>query len=82
VISDLTGNTAEMVPNRYDFDLATGHSDTGLRACTYDLDIIPGEEGDIVFVEPPEGGTNWRLVELRPVSESSGASFLLCPRCD
>ncbi|KAI0339942.1 DUF455-domain-containing protein [Trametopsis cervina] len=56
--------------HRYDFDLETGHSDTGLKACTYALDIRPGEDGDIVFVEAPEGGTNWQLVELRPVSEA------------
>lgn len=54
---------------RYDFDLKTGQSDTGLKACTYAIDIRTGDDGDIVYVQAPEGGTKWRLVELRPVSE-------------
>ena len=57
---------------RYDFDLKTGHSETGLKACTYSVDVRRSESNeseDDVWVEVPEGGTNWRLVELRPVSE-------------
>ena len=52
--------------DRYDFDLTTGKSDTGLRACTYAVEV----KGDgCVYMEAPEDGTNWRVVELRPVSE-------------
>lgn len=65
---------------RYDFDLRTGQSETGLKACTYAVQLQPSDtdgDDDIVWVEVPEGGTNWRLVELRPVSEGS----LLSPFC-
>ncbi|EKM53262.1 uncharacterized protein PHACADRAFT_259480 [Phanerochaete carnosa HHB-10118-sp] len=58
--------------HRYDFDLKTGHSETGLKACTYAVQVRPGGSDppeERVWVEAPEGGTNWRLVELRPVSE-------------
>ncbi|KAI0795865.1 DUF455-domain-containing protein [Abortiporus biennis] len=56
--------------HRYDFDLRTGHSETGLKACTYAIEVRTDEHGDdIVWVQSPEGGSNWRIVELRPVSE-------------
>ncbi|KAI0310222.1 hypothetical protein OF83DRAFT_1026353, partial [Amylostereum chailletii] len=67
-----TGVVAVCPWHRYDFDLRTGHSVTGLKACTYAVDVRPGAaEGDPdeVWVETPEGGKGWRLVELRPVSE-------------
>jgi hypothetical protein len=54
---------------RYDFDLKTGKSEmTGLKACTYAVEV---KDDGFVYVECPEGGTNWRLVELRPVSEGT-----------
>ncbi|KAE9390401.1 hypothetical protein BT96DRAFT_1064536 [Gymnopus androsaceus JB14] len=57
--------------HRYDFDLKTGKSETGLRTCTYaiqvKLDPESGEEQ--ILMKAPEGGTNWRVVELRPVSK-------------
>jgi len=57
--------------HRYDFDLRTGQSETGLKACTYPIEINPGPDGtDEVWLEAPEGGTDWKLVELRPVSEA------------
>ncbi|KAG6902711.1 hypothetical protein C0995_012852 [Termitomyces sp. Mi166 len=57
--------------HRYDFDLRTGKSETGLRACTYAVEVKTDlSDGiDKVWVEIPTGGTGWRLVELRPVSE-------------
>lgn len=56
--------------SRYDFDLKTGHSETGLKACTYATDVRKSDEGaEYIYVETPEGGSNWRLVEFRPVSE-------------
>ncbi|KAI0738170.1 hypothetical protein C8Q80DRAFT_1207277, partial [Daedaleopsis nitida] len=55
---------------RYDFDLRTGHSETGLKACTYATDIRTSDDGEEhIWVETPEAGTGWRLVEFRPVSE-------------
>jgi hypothetical protein len=66
---------------RYDFDLRTGKSETGLRACTFAVFVDKGE-GDVemVYLEVPEEGSGWRLVELRPVSEGE---FLLgsCALC-
>ncbi|KAI0071363.1 DUF455-domain-containing protein [Panus rudis PR-1116 ss-1] len=57
--------------HRYDFDLKTGHSDTGLRACTYDIELRKTEsDTEEVWLQTPEDGSNWRLVELRPVSEA------------
>ncbi|KAK0206586.1 hypothetical protein DFS33DRAFT_1257370 [Desarmillaria ectypa] len=55
----------------YDFNLETGKSETGLHTCTYDVEvnINPLDGLDTVYVETPKVGTNWRLVELRPVSE-------------
>lgn len=55
---------------RYDFDLKTGHSETGLKACTYATDIRVDDEGiEQIWIETPEGSRSWRLVEFRPVSE-------------
>lgn len=64
--------------NRYDFDLKTGKSETGLVACTYAVEVKHDSADDLdkVYVETPKGGTHWRLVELRPVSE--GSSPWLC----
>ncbi|TFK20176.1 DUF455-domain-containing protein [Coprinopsis marcescibilis] len=58
--------------HRYDFDLSTGKSDTGLKACTFKVQVRRDEEDGVMkvyMVELPEGGTDWRVVELRPVSE-------------
>ncbi|TFK86957.1 DUF455-domain-containing protein [Polyporus arcularius HHB13444] len=65
-----TGIVAVCPWHRYDFDLKTGHSETGLKACTYATDIRNTEDGEEhIWVETPEGGSGWRLVEFRPVSE-------------
>ncbi|KAH7100325.1 DUF455-domain-containing protein [Auriculariales sp. MPI-PUGE-AT-0066] len=62
--------------HRYDFDLVTGHSQTGMRACTYTCDLRSGanvkDNGELKDIwigspEPVNGG--WQLVEKRPVSE-------------
>lgn len=64
---------------RYDFDLRTGKSETGLRACTYAVEIRTNPTDEhIVWVQTPEGGSNWQLVELQPVSE--GTVFCLRER--
>lgn len=56
---------------RYDFDLRTGKSETGLGACTYSVEVkVDFIDGiDKVYMETPSVGSEWRLVELRPVSE-------------
>ncbi|KAF5347814.1 hypothetical protein D9756_010294 [Leucocoprinus leucothites] len=56
--------------HRYDFDLRTGKSETGLKACTFAVHVNPNSEGvEVVSIEAPEEGSGWRLVELRSVSE-------------
>ncbi|KIL63753.1 hypothetical protein M378DRAFT_24953 [Amanita muscaria Koide BX008] len=73
-----TGLVAVCPWHRYDFDLRTGKSEMGLKACTYAVRLVPssGKDhhqsdklGDTVYIETPEGSSGWRLVELRPVSE-------------
>ncbi|KAF8321160.1 DUF455-domain-containing protein [Clavulina sp. PMI_390] len=69
--------------HKYDFDLKTGHSDHGIRACTYAVQLrpqtredpspaaTPSKGGDQileVWVEAPSPDA-WEVVELRPVSE-------------
>ncbi|EMD31563.1 hypothetical protein CERSUDRAFT_144877 [Gelatoporia subvermispora B] len=66
-----TGIVAVCPWHRYDFDLRTGKSETGLRACTYAVEVRLDDDGvEHVWVETPSGGSDWRLVELRPVSEA------------
>ncbi len=62
--------------SRYDFDLTTGHSETGMKACTYATDIRTEDGAEHIWVETPEGGSGWRLVEFRPVSEGAQVSLL------
>lgn len=50
--------------HRYDFDLRTGESSTGLKACAYPIDLRNGE----VWVGSPGEGL-WEVAEQRPVSE-------------
>ncbi|KAI0824449.1 DUF455-domain-containing protein [Trametes gibbosa] len=65
-----TGLVAVCPWHRYDFDLKTGHSETGLKACTYNTENRVDDSGmEHIWVETPAGGRNWRLVEFRPVSE-------------
>ncbi|KAL0948000.1 hypothetical protein HGRIS_010622 [Hohenbuehelia grisea] len=68
---------------RYDFDLRTGKSETGMRACTYDVDIRANSADGTrkVWVETPADGTEWRLVELRPVSEEFTDPPAPAPTC-
>lgn len=57
--------------HRYNFNLKTGRSDTGLRACVYGLQIReePLGEGPELWVESPSN-EEYEVVELRPVSEA------------
>lgn len=55
---------------RYDFDLRTGKSETGLKACTFAVFVnMDDRDVEMVLLEAPNEGSGWRLVELRPVSE-------------
>ena len=60
---------------RYDFDLRTGKSETGLRACVYGVRILHGESNPEVWVEAPTE-EHCELVELRPVSEGTNNVLL------
>ncbi|KAG8795362.1 hypothetical protein FRC12_015495 [Ceratobasidium sp. 428] len=55
--------------HRYDFDLRTGESSTGLKACAYPVEI----RGADIWVGAPGLG-NWEVVEKRPVSEEFAES--------
>ncbi|KAJ7472036.1 hypothetical protein FB451DRAFT_1251725 [Mycena latifolia] len=71
-IEEYEDTTVAVCPwHRYDFDLRTGKSETGLKACTYSVEVKTDPEDDTekVYIETPSGGNNWRLIELRPVSE-------------
>ncbi|KAJ7280054.1 hypothetical protein C8J57DRAFT_1301510 [Mycena rebaudengoi] len=71
-IEEYEDTTVAVCPwHRYDFDLRTGKSETGLQACTYAVEIKTDPEDDVekVYIETPRSGDNWRLIELRPVSE-------------
>jgi len=68
--------------HRYDFDLETGHSQTGMRACTFKCELRPAksnaDEATELWIEAPEpveGG--WQLVEKRPVSEGLRQRYIL-----
>ena len=69
--------------DRYDFDLRTGESETGLKACAYAVRLAPdvsnGDGVDYIWVEKPSGDSIWRVVELRPVSE--GRLFSVTRTC-
>lgn len=62
--------------HKYDFDLKTGYSDHGLRACTFAVQFRQQEnkkkgKGELeIWVETPDKG-EWEVVELRPVSEGT-----------
>lgn len=61
--------------HEYDFDLKTGESTTGLKACTFQVRVVASEAGDVVEVENPSReddgrDTEWEVTEVRPVSES------------
>ncbi|KAG8735423.1 hypothetical protein FRC10_010615 [Ceratobasidium sp. 414] len=55
--------------HRYDFDLRTGESSTGLKACAYPVEI---RDLDVWIGSPGEG--LWEVVEKRPVSEEFAES--------
>ncbi|KAG9092043.1 hypothetical protein FRC06_000271 [Ceratobasidium sp. 370] len=55
--------------HRYDFDLRTGESSTGLKACAYPVEL---RDIDVWIGSPGEG--SWEVVEKRPVSEEFAES--------
>lgn len=68
-IEDIADDKVLVCPwHQFDFSLKTGLSTTsGLQACTFKVVV----KDDSVFVEPPGNpGDDWRLISIRPVSES------------
>ncbi|KAL5638635.1 hypothetical protein ACGC1H_003108 [Rhizoctonia solani] len=55
--------------HRYDFDLKTGESSTGLKACAYPVEL---RDRDVWIGTPGDG--EWEVVEKRPVSEDFAES--------
>lgn len=50
----------------YDFNVETGESSVGIKACTYPIDV----QGDLVELDfPIEDGSNVTLAKIEPVSE-------------
>jgi len=72
-IEDYEDDLVAVCPwHRYDFNLKTGKSDTGLRACVYAVEIRQGEAEEnpaTLWLEPPSNEESWDVVDVRPVSE-------------
>ena len=68
-MEDLVGGRTITCPwHHYDFDLITGESPVGIKACTYDVRV----EGGDVWVQAPdelEDDESWEVVEVKGVSE-------------
>ncbi|KAG8752912.1 hypothetical protein FRC14_006591 [Serendipita sp. 396] len=58
--------------HRYDFNLKTGISETGLRACVYEVQLRTEEDSteEDVWIETPPSAESWEVVSIRPVSEA------------
>ncbi|KAI0263573.1 hypothetical protein BC834DRAFT_971259 [Gloeopeniophorella convolvens] len=75
-IEEYDGSAVAVCPwHGYDSDLETGESITGLKACTYKVEVRSDADGSPgnVWLETSEEGRGRRLVELRPVSEGAVA---------
>ena len=48
----------------------------GLKACVYRVEV----RNEIVWIEPPDEGHGWRLVEFRPVSEGGSTKSSSWPK--
>jgi nitrite reductase/ring-hydroxylating ferredoxin subunit len=72
-IEDYEDDLVAVCPwHRYDFNLKTGDSDTGLKACVYAVEIRQEETDErpaTLWIEPPTNEEAWEVVDVRPVSE-------------
>jgi nitrite reductase/ring-hydroxylating ferredoxin subunit len=72
-IEDYEDDLVAVCPwHRYDFNLKTGKSDTGLRACVYAVEVRqddPDKSLTTLWIEPPTSEEAWEMVDVRPVSE-------------
>ena len=64
----------------YDFNLRTGESSTGYRACTWRVHV--DVEDETVMLDGPEESGDWEVVDCQPVSEGAyeQADLLCVPR--
>lgn len=73
-IEDYEDDLVAVCPwHRYDFSLKTGKSETGLRACVYDVEIRQDNTEDkpsTLWIETPTNNEEWEMVDVRPVSEA------------
>ena len=68
-MEDLIGSRTITCPwHHYDFDLITGESPVGIKACTYDVRV---DNGDVWLQAPDELEEDemWEVVEVKGVSE-------------
>jgi hypothetical protein len=68
-MEDLIGGRTITCPwHHYDFDLSTGESPVGIKACTYEVRV---EDGDVWLQAPDEleDDESWEVVEIKGVSE-------------
>ncbi|CAH7667450.1 hypothetical protein PPACK8108_LOCUS1852 [Phakopsora pachyrhizi] len=49
----------------YDFNLKTGESSVGLKACVYETFLEDGR----LYIDYPDGTTDWEIVSIRPISQ-------------
>ncbi|KAK4698227.1 hypothetical protein P7C70_g8055, partial [Phenoliferia sp. Uapishka_3] len=62
--------------HQFDFRLDTGESSTGMKACTFAVEV----RDDLLYVSPPGlPGDDWRLLSTRPVSEQFTNSTPITP---
>ncbi|RXK37771.1 hypothetical protein M231_04927 [Tremella mesenterica] len=81
-VQDMEDSMAIVCPwHQYDFDLRDGSSSTGLKACTYEVQVrgqgddaevwiqTPHLDETVTFTEVSTSSVQWELVEMRGVSE-------------
>ncbi|KAJ5263566.1 hypothetical protein N7478_011171 [Penicillium angulare] len=61
-----SGYVASCPWHAYDFNVETGESSVGIKACTYPIDV---REGTVLLSFPVEGGEQVELAKIDPVSE-------------
>lgn len=67
-IEDIHDDIVAICPwHGFDFNLVTGESSTGFRACTWRVQVE--QESKQVMMEGPENSGDWHVLSIEPVSE-------------